>query len=84
MAALPYLFDYLALNYEKRKTFSSIQQATLQRYFAFNMVNIFATIGLGSIFTAIGQVFDAPGCLFLILGEAMPKVIEVVQVIWGW
>ena len=74
---LPMVLEYLAINFEQRKTHSDVQKATLSRHFYYQMVNVLATIGLSSLFSnweRLQQVVYEPECLLVILGTSVPRV----------
>ena len=77
VSLLPMVLEYLAINFEQRKTHSDVQKATLSRHFYYQMVNVLATIGLSSLFSnwqRLQQVVYEPECLLLILGRSVPGV----------
>lgn len=46
---LPVLFEWIAVTYERRKTFSEIQGSILRRYFYYQLANVYITATAGSL-----------------------------------
>lgn len=76
LVTLPFVFDFLARNYEGMKLESEIQNAIMTRYFYYQLVNIFVTIGLGGISMGnqIFNIFRKPQILIDLLGQTIPSV----------
>jgi len=76
LVALPFVFDFLARNYEGMKLESEIQNAIMTRYFYYQLVNVFVTIGLGGISMGnqIFNIFRKPQVLIDLLGQTIPSV----------
>eukprot|EP00592_Proboscia_alata_P001420 CAMPEP_0194382168 /NCGR_PEP_ID=MMETSP0174-20130528/58524_1 /TAXON_ID=216777 /ORGANISM="Proboscia alata, Strain PI-D3" /LENGTH=843 /DNA_ID=CAMNT_0039167247 /DNA_START=724 /DNA_END=3255 /DNA_ORIENTATION=+ len=71
---LPVIFSAVATNYEKRKTFSEIQDIMIQRYFYYQIANIYITVTSGTVSGGLQDMIDHPSCVFYLLGENLPKV----------
>jgi hypothetical protein len=41
---LPIIFEFLAVHYERRKTFSDVQSSMLSRYFYYQLANIYVSV----------------------------------------
>ncbi len=72
--ALPVVFDALARNYEGMKLESEIQNSIMTRYFYYQLVNIYVTVGLGTedILVQIYHILQNPQVLVNILGKTIP------------
>jgi len=75
ISVLPYFFEMIALKFESRKTKSNVQQSILERYFYYQLANIYITVTAGSIWTALGSIIDHPGSGLEILAKSVPKVV---------
>ena len=71
---LPFLFDWVATSYEKRKTLSGVQNSIVGRYFYYQLANIYITVTAGAIWTSLADIIDHPQQLLVILGETLPKL----------
>ena len=73
---LPVIFDALARYYEGMKLESEIQNAIMTRYFYYQLVNIYVTVGFGvdDIITQIIKIFNEPHVLIEILGASVPSM----------
>lgn len=73
---LPFIFDFLARNYEGLKVEGEIQNSIMTRYFYYQLVNIYVTVGFGvdDIVSQIVKIVSDPHILIEILGEAVPSV----------
>lgn len=73
---LPQLFDYIARYYEGMKLESEIQNTIMQRYFYFQLVNIYVTVGFGTknISSQLIAILNQPHILIDILGKSVPSV----------
>lgn len=73
---LPFIFDALARYYEGMKLESEIQNSIMTRYFYYQLVNIYVTVGFGTdeIVSQIIQIFNNPHILVEILGSTVPSV----------
>ena len=73
---LPFIFDFIARHYECMKLESEIQNSIMTRYFYYQLVNIYVTVGLGGI--NIGAqlllILRHPQTLVEILGSTIPSV----------
>jgi len=72
---LPLVFEWVAINYEDRKTKSDVQESILGRYFYFQLANIYITVTAGSILDALYEILDHPSNAFAILGKSLPQVV---------
>ena len=73
LAILPFIFDMSARWYEKLKLESEIQASIMKRYYFYQLINVFVSVGLGSVLTNIQQVIEKPEQIFNILGVAVPS-----------
>ncbi len=73
LAILPLIFDLVARNYEGLKLQSEIQESILTRYFYYQCVNVFVSLGLGSILTNLQVFANNPKVIFNILGVSIPS-----------
>jgi Calcium-dependent channel, 7TM region, putative phosphate len=46
---LPVVFEYLAVKYEGRKTYSDVQASMLSRYFYYQLANIYVSVSYRTI-----------------------------------
>lgn len=72
LALLPYLLLYLSVKYEKMKFDSRANLLVLQRYFAFQLVNIYVTIFTGSVLSEIADLIKHPATALRVLAEKLP------------
>jgi hypothetical protein len=75
IAVLPTMFRWVASTYELRKSFSDVQHANLNRYFYYQLANIYITLTAGSILDALAEILDHPSRAFEILGQSVPTVV---------
>jgi hypothetical protein len=71
---LPIIFKAVAEGYEKRKTFSGVEDSIANRYFYYQLANIYITVTAGALWTSLAEIIDHPQQLLLILGETLPKL----------
>lgn len=73
---LPFIFDILSRNYEGLKTETEIQNSIMTRYFYYQLVNVYVTVGFAGwdIWTQILTILRQPHVLVQIMGESVPKV----------
>ena len=73
---LPFVFDFLARNYEGMKLESEIQNSIMTRYFYYQLVNIYVTVGTGglNIMDQILLILRNPQTLVDVLGKSIPAV----------
>jgi hypothetical protein len=73
---LPFIFDVLARYYEGLKLESEIQNSIMTRYFYYQLVNIYVTVGFGvdDIITQLYKIINNPHLLIEILGKTVPSV----------
>jgi hypothetical protein len=74
--SLPMWFDWLARYYEGMKLESEIQTSIMQRYFYYQIVNVYVTVGLGTqnIFEQLYNMLQRPQNLVNIIGKQIPSV----------
>ena len=72
---LPMIFEWVALSYEKRKTHSDVQNSILNRYFYYQLANIYVTVTAGSIWDSLFDIMQRPSAAFEILGRSLPTVV---------
>jgi len=72
---LPIIFEWVAVNYENRKTYSDVQNSILNRYFYYQLANIFITVTAGSIWDSLNDLLYSPYSAFVILGRSLPTVV---------
>lgn len=76
MLMLPFIFDILARKYECLKLESEIQNSIMTRYFYYQLVNIYVTVGLENLDFS-KQLLDMirnPHSFVLLLGDTVPAV----------
>ena len=73
LALLPFIFDFSARWYEGIKLESRIQESIMTRFFFYQLVNVFVSVGLGSILTNLASILEKPEQIFTILGVAVPS-----------
>lgn len=73
---LPFIFDFTARYYEGMKLESEIQNSIMARYFYYQLVNIYVTVGFGvdDIIIQIVKIIQDPHLLIVILGQTVPSV----------
>jgi hypothetical protein len=74
LVLLPLIFDQISRYYEGLKLESEIQNSIMSRYFYYQLANVFVTVGSGTIFASINQIFSRPDSIASILGENLPQV----------
>lgn len=72
---LPVIFELLAVNYERRKTLSDVQNSMLLRYFIFQVLNLYISITAGSAWEILADIIDHPTNVLGLLGESMPFMV---------
>ena len=72
---LPLIFQFLAMKYERRKTYSEVQRSMLGRYFYYQVFNIYITVTAGSLWRSLGDILDHPSSLLQLLGESLPTMV---------
>jgi len=75
MTLLPVIFEQIALVYEDRKTFSDVQLSVLERYFNYQMLNIFVTVTASSVWDSLSTIIDDPKNVLMQLGHSVPTVV---------
>ena len=76
LLCLPFIFDILARYYEGIKLESEIQETIMTRYFYYQLINIYVTVGFGGINLAkqLWNIAQKPKILVDILGRTVPAV----------
>lgn len=72
---LPVLFEWIAVTYERRKTFSDIQGSILRRYFYYQLANIYITATAGSLWKSLADIIDHPSNVLQLLGQSLPTMV---------
>ena len=72
---LPVIFEFIALRYERRKTYSEIQSSMMERYFTFQLANVYITVTAGSLWKALADILDHPMGALQLLGGALPTMV---------
>lgn len=73
LTILPFIFDIIARNYEGLKLESEIQNTIMNRYFYYQLANVFVSLGLGSIINKLHDILNNPYSIFTILGQSLPS-----------
>lgn len=73
LATLPYIFDMIARDYEGLKLESEIQNSIMNRYFYYQLANVFVSVGLGSLASSLQKIINSPSSIFSILGSSVPS-----------
>ena len=71
---LPIIFEWLAVNYEFRKTLSGTEESVMNRYFIYLLANIYVTVTSGSLWDSLNDIIDDPSEALDILAESLPTV----------
>jgi hypothetical protein len=76
LLVLPFIFDTIARFYEGFKLESEIQNTIMTRYFYYQLVNIYVTIGLGRVQlnSRITYLFMNPQLFVDLLGKTIPSL----------
>ena len=72
---LPVIFEYIAVKYEHRKTFSDIQASMLGRYFYYQVANVYVSVTAGSLLKSLAGILDRPSMILQLLGESLPTMV---------
>lgn len=72
---LPVIFEWIAVTYERRKTFSEIQRSILRRYFYYQLANIYITVTAGSLWKSLADIIDHPSNVLALLGQSLPTMV---------
>ena len=62
--------------YEGLKTETEIQGSILMRYYYYQLVNVVAAVGLGSVLTNIQTILADPSEIFNILGVSVREYVN--------
>jgi hypothetical protein len=83
---LPVIFEYVAVKYERRKTFSDVQNSMMGRYFYYQLANIYVSVTAGSILKSLKDILDHPSNIVQLLGEALPTMVSLFSFCceFGW
>ena len=73
LVLLPLIFDSISRYYECAKSESIVQKSILERYFYFQVANVYVSIASTSIFRSISNIANDPYNIFSILGESLPS-----------
>jgi hypothetical protein len=73
---LPFVFDYVARYYEGLKLESEIQNSIMTRYFYYQLINVYVTVGFsgGNLWGQLLQILEKPQTLVDIIGGRLPNV----------
>jgi hypothetical protein len=73
---LPYIFDYVARFYEGLKLESEIQNSIMTRYFFYQLINVYVTVGFSgsNLWTQLIQILTKPQTLVDVIGGRMPNI----------
>jgi len=74
MALLPLIFDLLARYYERVKCESEIQLSIMNRFFYYQLANVYVSITAGSVTYSINEIINNPQTILLIIGQQLPSV----------
>jgi hypothetical protein len=76
LLALPYVFDTLARYYEGIKLESEIQNSIMTRYFYYQLINIYVTVGFSgsNLWGQLIQTLRKPQTLVDVIGGRLPNV----------
>lgn len=72
---LPLIFEYIAVNYEHRKTFSDVQASMQGRYFYYQLANVYVTVTAGSILKSLASMLDHPSSILYLFGDSLPSMV---------
>jgi len=72
---LPMVLEDIAMNYERRKTRSDIDRCVVDRYFYYQLANIYICVTAGSVWKSAATFLDHPGFILEILGNAVPTLV---------
>jgi hypothetical protein len=72
---LPVIFEAVATQYERRKTFSDVQASMLARYFNFQIANVYVSVTAGSILKSLADMIDHPSSILELLGQSLPTMV---------
>jgi hypothetical protein len=72
---LPVIFEYVAVNFEHRKTHSDVQASMLGRYFYYQLANVYVSVTAGSIAKSLASIIDHPSSFLELLGESLPTMV---------
>ena len=72
---LPVVFEFVALKYERRKTYSDVQASMLGRYFYYQLANIYISVTAGSIIKSLADIIDKPTHILVLLGKSLPSMV---------
>lgn len=76
LLCLPFIFDFLARFYEGLKTESEIQNSIMTRYFYYQLINIYVTVGFSgsNLWSQLLQILSKPQTLVDVIGGRMPNI----------
>ena len=76
---LPILFEWIAVNYEYRKTMSGVEESVLNRLFIYLLANIYVTVTSASLWDSLSDIIDKPSEALDILAQSLPTVSIVKE-----
>jgi len=71
---LPLVLEDIAMNYEKRKTRSDIDRCVVDRYFYYQLANIYICVTAGSVWKSLVIFSNHPAYFLDILGNTVPTL----------
>jgi hypothetical protein len=73
---LPFIFDILARYYEGMKLESEIQNSIMTRYFYYQLINVYVTVGFSgnNLWAQLLNILSKPQTLVNIIGGRVPEV----------
>jgi len=74
LALFPILLQWLAEHYEHRKLRSDVQLSVLDRNFFLQIINIWLTVVIGSVWSALKKILRHPAKFFKFIGTTLPIV----------
>ena len=74
LALFPILLQWLAEHYEHRKLRSDVQLSVLDRNFFLQIINIWLTVVIGSVWSALKKILKHPAKFFKFIGTTLPIV----------
>lgn len=72
--SLPLIFDFISRHYERIKLESEIQNSVMDRYFNYQVANIFVAVQIGSLAARLSEIIASPSSIATILGTSLPSV----------
>jgi hypothetical protein len=72
---LPFVFKWIAIDLERRKSMSDVERSVMNRFFWYQLANVYVTVTAGSVWDALSDILDHPGNAVEILGRAVTTVV---------